>query len=75
MFGDFNKIRQLTEREGQGINDEEGTMEFNSMIETTKLNELPTTRELFTWSNKNAGSRFVRSRLDYILVNDEWLSR
>lgn len=38
IFGDFNEIRRISEREGTETYDEDGAREFNDKIETTELN-------------------------------------
>lgn len=40
VMGDFNEIRDESNREGQGVYNEEGPIGFNNMIEACSLNEL-----------------------------------
>lgn len=45
----------MCEREGKGEYDVVNADQFNNMIEEIRLNELLTTRGLFTWNNKSRG--------------------
>lgn len=74
VMGDYNETRVKLEREGQGTYDEDGAVDFNSMIKATCLNELPSIGGCFTWSNKSV-SDLVRSRFDHMLASEEWLVR
>lgn len=71
IMGDFNEIRMANERKVKGTYDEDGVDHFNNMIKDTKLNELPTTRGFYTWSNKSVGVGLVRSKIDRVLVSEE----
>lgn len=73
VMGDFNEIRNTEEREGRGEHDIKGIDQFNSVIEDLALTELPTSRGVFTWSNKSRGNSLIRSKLDKILVSEELL--
>lgn len=64
VIGDYNEIQFQNEREGSGSYDDDRPAEFNGMIEQVKLNELPSTGGNFTWSNKSASTRLIRSWLD-----------
>ena len=72
--GDFNAVRSAGERKGVG---ERGSQKseikgFNSFIESNLLVELPLVGKKFTWFKANGTSK---SRLDRVLVSDEWLQK
>ncbi|CAI9108335.1 OLC1v1007905C1 [Oldenlandia corymbosa var. corymbosa] len=74
MMGDFNCMRKAEERIGgtYGISPD---TEFNKMIETNKLWEMKVNGGRFTWSNKQLGDMRILSRIDRIMVNEEWLQK
>lgn len=74
-MGDFNQIKLAFEREKQGVYDDGGSIDFNTMVKPAAMNELTTTRGIFTWSNKSVGPGLIRSCLDRMLANDqEWMT-
>lgn len=59
IMGDFNEVRDLTEREGEGEFDEDGAKKFNDAIERIEAVELTTMGGQFTWSNCSRRGRLV----------------
>ncbi|XP_074277345.1 uncharacterized protein LOC141600981 [Silene latifolia] len=72
LCGDFNCVLTLTERLGGQTNIEE-MEDFQSCIDHCTLIDSPTAGSLYTWNNKQDPSTRVYSRLDRVLVNQEWL--
>jgi len=72
LCGDFNAVRNRCER--KGIRDRavqsreiEG---FNNFIDLNALLDLPVVGKIFTWFKANGSAK---SRLDRVLVSEEWL--
>lgn len=71
--GDFNLIRSMKENKGgfRTLSNISGS--FNKLIEELQLTNVRTTNRLFTWHNKQSGSRHIASRLDRFLVLESTL--
>ncbi|XP_039029458.1 uncharacterized protein LOC120163643 [Hibiscus syriacus] len=67
MAGDFNAIRNLSERSGCSYRQTQ-IAAFNEFIEECNLVDMPLSGRKFTWF----GLANRKSRLDRILVEDEW---
>ncbi|KAE8704998.1 hypothetical protein F3Y22_tig00110430pilonHSYRG00099 [Hibiscus syriacus] len=67
MAGDFNAIRNLSERSGCSYKQTQ-IAAFNDFIEEYNLVDMPLSWRKFTWF----GSANRKNRLDMILVEDEW---
>ena len=72
ILGDFNSIRRQSERVGisQRQQDERVVMEFNEWIADLEVDDMPCVGRKYTWYRPN---ETAKSRLDRILVSDEWL--
>jgi len=71
LCGDFNAVRRRIERQGAGTADFKSEIKgFNGFIESNMLLELPIVRKKFTWYKPNG---VARSRIDRVLVFEEWL--
>jgi len=70
--GDFNAVRSQSERKGVRERDNRSreTVDFNRFIDANLLIELPFVGKSFTWFNSNGSAK---SRLDRVLVSEEWL--
>jgi len=70
--GDFNAIRKQGERKGVTLRDSKTSemREFNCFIEANLLFEIPLVGKPYTWFNSNGKAK---SRLDRILVTEEWM--
>ncbi|KAE8726444.1 hypothetical protein F3Y22_tig00006886pilonHSYRG00006 [Hibiscus syriacus] len=68
MAGDFNTVRNRSERSGCHFNKME-IEAFNKFIENCNLLDMPLAGRKFTWF----GPSNRRSRLDRIFVEDDWL--
>ena len=75
--GDFNAVRSSRERKGSsGRGDQSGshTSEingFNRFIDSNLLLDLPIVGKKYTWFKSNGSAK---SRLDRILVSEEWMN-
>lgn len=73
MVGDFNAIRKVEERVGNGNGSDAWDMEyFDGFIEQSGLIDISIDGRAFTWYRP--GDTY-KSKLDRILVNDEWLGK
>ncbi|XP_074265867.1 uncharacterized protein LOC141588319 [Silene latifolia] len=71
--GDFNTVLSPIERLGGNTTDAE--MEhFQECVSLCEMEDIKATGALFTWSNKQAPSDRVYSRLDRAMGNPEWMS-
>ena len=72
--GDFNAIRKHSERKGVSTRDNQSSemRGFNNFIDSILLLELPLVGKIFTWFNLNGKAM---SRLDRVLVTEEWLHK
>ncbi|XP_021759598.1 uncharacterized protein LOC110724485 [Chenopodium quinoa] len=74
MFGEFNEITSLTEKEG-GVQRSERSMDaFREAIDRCHLRDLGFKGNIFTWERGNSMSTFIRERLDRFLAGDGWMS-
>ncbi|CAL5344867.1 unnamed protein product [Camellia sinensis] len=70
LGGDFNEIRCVGERIGCSRR-HRGMLDFNSVIESCELSEVPLLGRKYTWCSAQEGVKW--SKLDRFLVNPEWL--
>lgn len=72
LWGDFNAVRSTNVRKGIGTRDtQQSDIErFNCFVEDNILLELPVTGRKYMWYKPNGTTK---SRLDRVLVSDEWL--
>ncbi|XP_074299406.1 uncharacterized protein LOC141630497 [Silene latifolia] len=71
--GDFNTVLSPIERLGGNTTDAE--MEhFQECVSLYEIEDIKATGALFTWSNKQAPTDRVYSRLDRAMGNPEWMS-
>ncbi|XP_074289630.1 uncharacterized protein LOC141614781 [Silene latifolia] len=71
-LGDFNIVLSPVERLGGNISDAE--MEhFQDCVSICEIEDIPATRALFTWSNKQGPCDRVYSRLDRVMGNQKWM--
>lgn len=73
LAGDFNSIRFEHERSGvSGVVNRRDIWAFENFISGAELTDLPLYGRKFTWYRPNST---CKSRLDRIMVNNEWLER
>ncbi|XP_020266660.1 uncharacterized protein LOC109842165 [Asparagus officinalis] len=71
--GDYNAILSSEEKIGGAQITDTEVEDFQNFIDTSQLKHIKSTGCFFTWSNKQDASTRVWSRLDRILVNDDWI--
>ncbi|XP_019248329.1 PREDICTED: uncharacterized protein LOC109227585 [Nicotiana attenuata] len=71
IMGDFNCVLYKEERMGSPITMAE-IRDFKKYVEDCSLMDLKFTRAFFTWTNKQSGGDRVLSRIDRVMVNNEW---
>ncbi|XP_074318758.1 uncharacterized protein LOC141655585 [Silene latifolia] len=74
LGGDFNCVLTGTERLGGPISNAEADP-FQACLNTCGLTNMKATGAYYTWNNKQPPETRVYSRLDRILVNQDWLHR
>ncbi|KAL8466630.1 hypothetical protein ACS0TY_035612 [Phlomoides rotata] len=71
VVGDFNAIKEEYERVGRAeFTDQQGIRLFWEFIELSNLIDLPLRGLAYTWYRPDGS---CKSRLDHLLVNDQWL--
>ncbi|XP_074305014.1 uncharacterized protein LOC141639943 [Silene latifolia] len=73
VLGDFNNVLKADEKIGLPVKDAE-TVPFQYAIDNFGLQDLKSIRSFFTWNNKQPSSTRVFSRINRVLVNDEWVT-
>ncbi|XP_074314480.1 uncharacterized protein LOC141649696 [Silene latifolia] len=71
-MGDFNNVLAMSERIGSEVIVAE-LKGFQECAAECGLLDLPAQGAFFTWNNKHEPVAMVFSRLDRVMVNDEWL--
>ncbi|XP_074278056.1 uncharacterized protein LOC141601660 [Silene latifolia] len=71
VCGDFNCVLAHSERLGGSSSDTE-IAEFQQCLTKCELVDSPAMGSLFTWNNKQEPATRVYSRLDRVLINEEW---
>lgn len=73
VLGDFNAIRNAAERVGRSNCIDHRDIDcFNDFINLANLFEIPLSGRFFTWYRKDGT---CKSKLDRLLVNDDWLNK
>lgn len=70
-MGDFNCVLRREERVGSPVTMAE-IRDFRNCVDTNGLHELKSSGSFYTWSSKQNGDDKVLSRIDRVLVNNEW---
>lgn len=74
IMGDLNEISKPFEKFGRGPPSEYKMKIFNTFLNSCNLLDLGFIRTPFTWTNGRLGSQIVRTRIDRIHANFQWLS-
>ncbi|XP_021852525.2 uncharacterized protein [Spinacia oleracea] len=74
MFGDFNEVVSLMEKDGGAIRSERLMDAFRGAIDVCDLRDLGFKGSIFTWKRGTSMTTFVRERLDRFLADDNWCS-
>ncbi|KAL2935345.1 hypothetical protein RDABS01_018463, partial [Bienertia sinuspersici] len=72
MFGDFNEITSMTEKDGGVMRGERQMDWFRGAIDDCQLRDLGYGSSIFTWQRGTTQATYVRERLDRFLENDGW---
>ncbi|KAL3514108.1 hypothetical protein ACH5RR_026825 [Cinchona calisaya] len=74
ILGDFNSIRCSAERLGNVDFDDQGMEDFNECIDVLDIVEHHAKGYYYTWCNKRDGGNRLYSKIDRVLVNNNWLN-
>ena len=72
VIGDFNKIRNVNEKEGGASRPPQQMTCFNNAIDFCRLKELEFVGPLFTWIYQRGDDYQISERLDCALMTVEW---
>lgn len=73
ILGDFNAIRSQSDKMGGDCHWPPHMEDFNKCISHNDLDDLKYSGCHYTWSNKQASSHFVSTKIDRALVNEHWM--
>ncbi|XP_074299195.1 uncharacterized protein LOC141630247 [Silene latifolia] len=73
VCGDFNSIMNVGERIGGAAVTRAEMAPMRDAVDFCQLQELKVSGSYYTWNNKHEVSSKVYSKLDRVLVNEEWL--
>ncbi|XP_074298631.1 uncharacterized protein LOC141629549 [Silene latifolia] len=71
--GDFNNVLFPNERVGSQITSAEITP-FRDCVHYCGVEDLKAVGSFFTWTNKQEASQRVYSRIDRVMINDDWIN-
>uniref|UniRef100_A0A803QGQ3 Uncharacterized protein n=1 Tax=Cannabis sativa TaxID=3483 RepID=A0A803QGQ3_CANSA len=74
LMGDFNDILSKEERVGHKVKFYPDTA-FANCVNDCQLEDVKTTGNFFTWSNKQQGRDRICSKIDRVMANQAWLDR
>uniref|UniRef100_A0A803MDE4 Endonuclease/exonuclease/phosphatase domain-containing protein n=2 Tax=Chenopodium quinoa TaxID=63459 RepID=A0A803MDE4_CHEQI len=72
MFGDFNEISSLCEKEGGPLRSERLMDAFRVTMDTCAMRDLGYRGSIYTWERGNTMDTYVRERLDRFTADEEW---
>ncbi|XP_074301051.1 uncharacterized protein LOC141632400 [Silene latifolia] len=75
LLGDFNVIRDVTEKIGGTLSDLADIMDFNFCLYNCELKDLNSNGCEFTWTNKQHIDSRVWTKLDRAMANVHWLKQ
>lgn len=73
VLGDFNVVRTPREKVGGQNHLAHQLDEFNNCMYSCELDDLRFSGNLYTWFNRQEAPNYISSKLDRVLVNEEWL--
>lgn len=73
MGGDFNDIRNSTEKKGGRARSEHSFQNFRTFIDEMNMGEIKFKDDPFTWANNREGEGFIKERLDRCFGSAEWM--
>ncbi|XP_074321237.1 uncharacterized protein LOC141657793 [Silene latifolia] len=74
VLGDFNVVRDVSERVSSSPPDLADILDFNECLLNCQLDDINGSGCEFTWTNKQDDTTRVWSKLDRALANSSWLS-
>lgn len=74
LMGDFNDLRSMKEKKNSNPHPNWLLNGFNQAIECSGLSDFEFQGSQFTWEKGRGTDRWVREKLDRILVSDSWLN-
>lgn len=72
VLGDFNSLLQMEERLGGARVLPHELADFHRAVEECFLEDLPYSGSFYTWSNRSHNGGRIYSKIDRVLVNQEW---
>lgn len=74
LVGDFNCVRNLTERVGNNLGPPDTSIiaDFNDWLADMEIEDIPCLGKPFTWVRPNGS---CKSRLDRVLLSDDWIAK
>ncbi|KAF5463276.1 hypothetical protein F2P56_019199 [Juglans regia] len=72
VLGDFNELLSAHEKSGGNPRPEKQLSAFREVVDVCRLRDLGFSGPMLTWSNRRAGDKCIRERLDHCLVNSMW---
>ncbi|XP_020254186.1 uncharacterized protein LOC109831264 [Asparagus officinalis] len=73
LCGDFNATTRNEDKIGGCMLNDSDTEDFRAFINDCQLAQLKTTGCFFTWNNKQDHGSRIWSKLDRVLINDNWI--
>ncbi|XP_056698562.1 uncharacterized protein [Spinacia oleracea] len=74
MFGDFNEILGMSEKEGGVVRRERLIDDFRGAMDSCSVRDLGFKGSIFTWEHGNTMETLIRERLDRFMADDAWVS-
>ncbi|GFZ06069.1 hypothetical protein Acr_18g0002390 [Actinidia rufa] len=72
LVGDFNSLGNVNEKVAMDSFDMYVTAEFNACVRDVEIDDLTTKGLFFTWSGKEEGMGYRKSKIDRAMVNHKW---
>ena len=73
-MGDLNAIRNHEDRLGGAVISNADIQPMRNLIDDCELDDLKAKGAFFTWNNKQEKDHLIYSRIDRVLINEEWLN-
>jgi exonuclease III len=73
ILGDFNALRCLSDKIGGDSHWPPHMEDFNDCIAAKDLEDLRYSGHHFTWSNKQDPPHYISTKIDRVLVNEQWI--
>lgn len=73
MGGDFNNIRDNSEKKEERLRQERSLMDFRNFISAMGMGEVKFRGDGYIWANNRESEGFIQERLDRFFGSTEWL--